>query len=220
MASRVNRCQFCLAGLLILVLTLGAGCAKKVIRSEATPYNVSREMPKAVETPPAPEPEVKVETLPPEKPGDLAKKEEIKEENLQEQALREKALREEAARREAAVQKTELKKVKLESIYFDFDLWVIRDDQKEIIVKDAEWLNADPQAKVRIEGNCDERGTSEYNLALGQKRAEAAKGFLKGLGISENRMETISYGEERPLDPGHDEAAWAKNRRVDFVPIQ
>ena len=74
--------------------------------------------------------------------------------------------------------------------------------------------------QVRIEGNCDERGTAEYNLALGQKRAEAARGFLKGLGISESRMQTISYGEEHPLDPGHDEAAWAKNRRVDFVPVR
>jgi peptidoglycan-associated lipoprotein len=209
-----------LGGLFILFLILGVGCAKKVIRSEATPYTVSREMPKAVATQPAEAPEVKVETLPAEKPGEMAKKDEFKEENLQEQALREKALREEAARREAAVQKTEPEKVKLESIYFDFDLWAIRDDQKEIMIKDAEWLNANPRAKIRIEGNCDERGTSEYNLALGQKRAEAAKGFLKGLGISEKRMETISYGEERPLDPGHDEAAWAKNRRVDFVPIQ
>ena len=217
-------CQFCLAGLLILFLVLGVGCANKVIRSEVTPYTVSPQMPKAVEAQPAPKAEVKVEILSPEKPQDVAKKDEvkaeIKEENLREQALREKALREEAARREAALQKTELKKAKLESIYFDYDLWVIRYDQKEIMVKGAEWLKAYPQAKIRIEGNCDERGTSEYNLALGQKRAEAAKGFLKGLGIAENRMETISYGEERPLDSGHDEAAWAKNRRVDFVPVQ
>ena len=216
----MKTCQFCLAGLLILFLTLGVGCAKKVIRSEATPYTASQPMPKAIENQPAPKPEMKVETLSPEKPEDLAKKAEIKEENLQEQAVREKALKEEAARREAAVQKTAPKKVKLEPIHFDFDLWVIRDDQKGIMVKDAEWLKADPRARIRIEGNCDERGTAEYNLALGQKRAEAAKGFLKGLGISENRMETISYGEERPLDPGHDEAAWSKNRRVDFVPIQ
>jgi peptidoglycan-associated lipoprotein len=219
-ASKVKTSQFYLAGLLILFLALGGGCAKKVIRSEATPYTVSQPTPQAVETQPAPKPEVKVETLTPEKPEGPGEKAGIKEESLEEKALREKALREEAARREAAAQKTEMKKSKLESIYFDFDLWMIRDDQKEIMVKDAEWLKADPRTKIRIEGNCDERGSSEYNLALGQKRAEAAKGFLKGLGITENRMETISYGEERPLDPGHDEAAWAKNRRVDFVPIR
>lgn len=216
----MKTCQFCSAVLLILFLALGLGCAKKVIRSEATPYSITQEMPKAVGTQAAPKPEVKVETLSPEKPEDLGKKAEIKEESLREQAIREKAAREEAARREAAAQKTELKKVALESIYFDFDQWLIRDEQKEIMVKDAEWLKANPQAKIRIEGNCDERGTAEYNLALGQKRAEAASGFLRGLGISENRMQTISYGEERPLDQGHDEAAWAKNRRVDFVPIQ
>jgi len=211
--------QFCSAALLILFLAFGLGCAKKVIRSEATPYT-SQQMPKAVEAQPAPQAEVKVETLSPEKPEDLAKKAQIQEENLREEALRQKALKEEAARREAALRKTELKKAKLESIHFDFDQWLLRDDQKEIMLRGAEWLKAHPQVKIRIEGNCDERGTAEYNLALGQKRAEAARGFLKGLGISESRMQTISYGEERPLDPGHDEAAWAKNRRVDFVPVQ
>jgi peptidoglycan-associated lipoprotein len=218
--SQVKTRQFCSAALLILFLAFGLGCAKKVIRSEATPYSVSLEMPKAVKTQPAPKPEVKVETLSPEKPEDMSQKAQIQEENLREEELRQKALREEAAKREAALQKTELKNAKLESIHFDLDQWLLQDAQKEIMVKDAEWLKANPQVKIRIEGNCDERGTAEYNLALGQKRAEAAKGFLKGLGISENRMRTISYGEERPLDPGHDEAAWAKNRRVDFAPIQ
>jgi len=210
--------QFLSAALLISFLAFGLGCAKKVIHSEATPYTVSQQAPQAVET--APKPEVKVETLSPEKPEDLAKKAQIQEENLREEALRQKATREEAAKREAALQKAELKKAKLESIHFDFDQWLLRDDQKEILLRDAEWLKANPRVKIRIEGNCDERGTTEYNLALGQKRAEGTKGFLRGLGISESRMQTISYGEERPLDPGHDEAAWAKNRRVDFVPVQ
>lgn len=212
--------QFLSAALLVLFVAFGLGCAKKVIRSEATPYTVSQPTPQAVETPPAPKPEVKVETLPPESPEDLAKKAQIQEESLREEALRQKALREEAAKREAALQKAELKKARLESVYFDFDQWLLRDDQKEIMLKDAEWLKANPRVKIRIEGNCDERGTAEYNLALGQKRAEGAKGFLRGLGISESRMQTLSYGEEHPLDPGHDEAAWAKNRRVDFVPVQ
>ena len=216
----MKRCQFCLVGLLILFLSLGAGCAKKVIRSEATPYTAAEPTPKAAEAQPAPKTGMKEETLSPEKPEGTGEKAGIKEESLQEKALREQAAREEAARKAAAAQKAETKKGKLESIYFDFDLWSIRDEQKEIMVKDAEWLKAEPQTRIRIEGNCDERGTSEYNLALGQKRAEAAKGFLTGLGIAENRMETISYGEERPKDPGHDEAAWAKNRRVDFVPIR
>jgi peptidoglycan-associated lipoprotein len=179
-------------------------------------------MPQAVEAEPAPKPEVKVETLSPEKPPDPGKRAEIREETLREEGLRGKTLKEEAARREkeAALEGTELKNVRLESIYFDFDQWLIRDDQKEIMAKDAEWLKANPEVKIRIEGNCDERGTAEYNLALGQKRADIAKSFLEGLGISANRMQTISYGEERPLDRGQSDGAWAKNRRVDFVPIR
>jgi peptidoglycan-associated lipoprotein len=219
-ANKVKARQLLSLALVISFLAFGSGCAKKVLHSEATPYTVSQQTPSAVEAPPAPKPEVKVETLPPERPEDLAKKAQIQEENLREEALRQKALREEAARREAALKKTEREAPKLESIHFDFDQWLLQDDQKEIMLRDAEWLKANPQVRIRIEGNCDERGTAEYNLALGQKRAEAAKGFLRGLGISESRMQTISYGEEHPLDPGHDEAAWAKNRRVDFVPIQ
>lgn len=216
----MKTCRCWLGLLLILFLALCWGCGKKVILSEAAPFSPSPEMPKAIEAKPAPKPEVKVETLSPEKSADPGKKAEIQEEALREEALREKAVREEAASKEAAVQKTELKNVKLESIYFDFDQGLIRDDQKEIMVKDAEWLKANPRVKIRIEGNCDERGTAEYNLALGQKRADTAKGFLEGLGISANRMQTISYGEERPLDRGQSEAAWAENRRVDFVPIR
>ena len=89
-----------------------------------------------------------------------------------------------------------------------------------LVVKNSQWLKANPQARIKIEGNCDERGTAEYNLALGQRRADAAKDFLEGLGINSKRMQTISYGFERPLQQGHDEAAWAKNRRVDFVLIR
>ncbi len=74
--------------------------------------------------------------------------------------------------------------------------------------------------KVRIEGNCDERGTVEYNLALGQKRADAAKAYLVNLGADPKKLETVSYGKEKPVDPGHNEAAWAKNRRDNFTPLQ
>jgi peptidoglycan-associated lipoprotein len=131
--------------------------------------------------------------------------------------MREKALQEEAARREAAAREAALKTAKLEPVFFDFDQWSIREDQKEVMAKNSQWLKSNPNVKVRLEGHCDERGTAEYNLALGQKRAEGVKSFLEGLGISSQRMIPISYGEERPLDPAHNEAAWAKNRRVDIV---
>jgi peptidoglycan-associated lipoprotein len=104
-------------------------------------------------------------------------------------------------------------------IYFDFDKYNIRPGDAEILKKNYEWMQANP-GKVRIEGNCDERGTVEYNLALGQKRADAAKGYLVNLGVDSSRLETVSYGKEKPIDPGHNEEAWAKNRRDDFTPIK
>ena len=102
-------------------------------------------------------------------------------------------------------------------IYFDFDKSNIRQDQRDRIEKNAEFLTNNKTVRVRIEGNCDERGTNEYNMALGQRRAMSSKKYLVNLGIAENRLDTISYGEERPLLFGHDEYSWAQNRRDDFV---
>ena len=102
-------------------------------------------------------------------------------------------------------------------IYFDFDRSNIRQDQRARIENDAEFLANNKAIRVQIEGNCDERGTNEYNMALGQRRALSAKKYLVNLGIAENRLETISYGEEKPLLFGHDEYSWAQNRRDDFV---
>jgi peptidoglycan-associated lipoprotein len=104
-----------------------------------------------------------------------------------------------------------------EDIYFDFDSAQLLPQGQEILRRKAQWLRSHPGASVIIEGHTDERGTVEYNLALGDRRAESAKAFLVELGISPDRISTISYGEERPADPGHDEAAWAKNRRAQFV---
>ena len=107
----------------------------------------------------------------------------------------------------------------LAEIYFDFDKYNIRPGDAEILKKDYEWFGSN-SSRVRIEGNCDERGTVEYNLVLGQKRADAAKGYLVNLGVDASRLDTISYGKEKPVDPGHNEAAWAKNRRDHFAPLQ
>jgi peptidoglycan-associated lipoprotein len=103
-----------------------------------------------------------------------------------------------------------------EGIYFDFDKSEIKADAKAILEKKAAWLRANPSYKVRIEGNCDERGTNEYNLALGDRRAKAAQKFLNALGISMDRMNTISYGEEKPTCKEKNEKCWSKNRRDDF----
>lgn len=101
-------------------------------------------------------------------------------------------------------------------VYFDFDDATLDSDDIAILTKQAKWLRSHPEVFIVIEGYCDERGTEEYNLALGARRAESVKSFLLKAGIDASRMMTISYGEERPADPGHNEAAWAKNRRVEF----
>ncbi len=105
----------------------------------------------------------------------------------------------------------------LERIHFDFDDYSLKEEAKTILTKHAQWLKEHPTVRLVIEGHCDERGTSEYNMALGQKRAESAKKYLVELGIDSGRIETVSFGEEVPLDPGHTEEAWAKNRRAEFV---
>lgn len=104
-----------------------------------------------------------------------------------------------------------------ETTYFDYDKANIRDDQKAGLTASADKLKANADIQVTIEGHCDERGTAEYNLALGQKRADSAKGFLAKAGVAADRIKTVSLGKERPADAGHTEAAWAKNRRVEIV---
>ena len=110
--------------------------------------------------------------------------------------------------------------ITLKDIHFDFDRYVIRPEDAEILKGDYGWFQANPGTRVRIEGNCDERGTVEYNLVLGQKRADSAKSYLATLGVDSKTLDTISYGKERPVDPGHSEEAWAKNRRDHFVPLK
>ena len=108
----------------------------------------------------------------------------------------------------------------LNNIYFDFDRYNIRPGDAGILNKNLDWFKAHASTKVRIEGNCDERGTVEYNLALGQKRADAAKNYLTGLGVDAKMLDTISYGKERPVCMEHNEGCWSQNRRDAFVPAQ
>jgi len=105
---------------------------------------------------------------------------------------------------------------KLQTIYFDYDRFDIKPDARGILDGNAEFLAANPDIRILVEGHCDERGTTEYNLHLGQRRADGVREYLVSKGIAADRIETISYGEERPIDPGHDEPAYVKNRRVQF----
>ena len=104
-----------------------------------------------------------------------------------------------------------------EDIYFDFDKATLSPASQDNLLRKAEWLRENPDVTVTIEGHCDARGTNEYNLALGDRRAESAKSFLVDLGIAASRITTISYGEERPVCTQQNEECWAKNRRDNFV---
>jgi peptidoglycan-associated lipoprotein len=106
----------------------------------------------------------------------------------------------------------------LKTIYFDFDKYNLRDDARRQLDANADILRNSTDMNIVIEGHCDERGTDEYNLALGERRAQAAREYLVRLGIDAARINVISYGEERPVAPGHDEESWALNRRGEFVP--
>lgn len=103
------------------------------------------------------------------------------------------------------------------SVFFDFDQYVIKDEFKSLVEAHGRFLSANAKLKVLIQGNADDRGSREYNLALGQKRAEAVKRSLTLLGVKEDQVESVSLGEEKPKNAGHDEAAWAENRRADIL---
>jgi len=105
----------------------------------------------------------------------------------------------------------------LKRVHFDFDKADIRDEDKPVLSDNAARIKQNGGLAVRIEGHCDERGTVEYNLALGDRRARAARDYLTSLGLPAQRLRTISYGKEKPLDAGHSEAAWAANRRAEFT---
>ncbi len=105
-------------------------------------------------------------------------------------------------------------------IYFDFDKYSIREDMKGRMEANARFLLENPAVRIEVQGNCDDRGSAEYNLALGEKRAKSAKAYLVNLGVSPDRIEIVSFGEEKPLNPAHNEEAWAQNRRDDFVIIK
>jgi len=144
-----------------------------------------------------------------------------KEQERKEQAQREQAKKELekslVSKKTPGIEGEVFESSLLKDIYFDFDKYDIRPEDTKILKESAALLMKHPGVKIQIEGHCDERGTNEYNLALGERRCNSAKKYLISLGVPESRLSTISYGEERPLDPGHDEEAWAKNRRAHFI---
>ncbi|MAF32572.1 MAG: peptidoglycan-associated lipoprotein Pal [Desulfobacterales bacterium] len=149
---------------------------------------------------------------------EAAKKAAEQEELEKQRALEEERLKaeEEEAKQQEIIAAAK-SRFENEDVYFDFDSSALLPMAQAVLEKKAEWLRNNSGGSVVIEGHCDERGTGEYNLALGDRRAKSAEAFLLDLGISASRLITLSYGEERPADSGHNEEAWAKNRRAHFI---
>ena len=199
------------AMVLFLSVVFLAGCAKKAsLREQAGVVQEQKPMAQAPAKAPAMAPS-----------GEAAAREKaLREQALKEQAAREAAAREAAERAKMSAAEKEAalpKELQIPDIHFDFDNYNLKPEAETILKAGAQAYLKYPGYKLTIEGNCDERGTVEYNLALGQKRADEAARYLIDLGIGKERIKTISYGKERPLDPGHNETAWAKNRRDHFV---
>lgn len=196
-----------LKSLIVLFMVVGllftVSCAKKEIVVDDT-------QPIPIEEPPI-QTQIDNEKA---KQEELERQRALEEERLVNEMLREKELREENER----FTKLELRNNFMnEDIYFEFDRSIILQAAQVILQNKSLWMRNNPSVSVIIEGHCDERGTSEYNIALGDRRAESAKKFMINLGIAEQRLSTISYGEERPLDAANNENAWSKNRRAHFV---
>jgi peptidoglycan-associated lipoprotein len=155
-------------------------------------------------------PETPKETAPAAEAG---KKEAPKDEGAAKPSAKDEAAERERAAAAAAAA------AGLQPIYFDFDQSFIRNDARDVLKANAEWLKANPKVKVRIEGNCDERGTKEYNQALGQRRATSAKKYLVDMGISAKRISLVSYGKEKAVCREASEDCWQKNRRDDLIAV-
>lgn len=182
--------------LVIVSLALVPACrSKKTVEPQVAPATVSEAPPPVVAPPPAPTP------VPP--PSDF----------VQEKPVQEEALPSDIEELNRVAQQRGY----IADAFFAYDESTLSPDAQTALQTSASWLKKNPQYNLLIEGHCDERGTEQYNLALGDRRANTAKEYLTTLGVDSARIRTVSYGEERPFDPGHDEAAWAKNRRDHLV---
>ena len=204
----------------VLILCLGlflVGCPKKTVK-------FSREQPSAQKSEEARRLEAEQAAKEARKAKEAREAQEAKDRELarikEEEAKMaqgrelEKSL---VAKKERGIEGEVFESKLLKDIRFDYDKYEIRREDEDILRENAAFLKKNPKMKIQIEGHCDERGTAEYNLALGERRANSTKKYLVSLGITSDRISTISYGEERPLDPRSNEEAWAKNRRAHIV---
>jgi len=188
---------FCLA---VVLMTFGNACSKKQVKQEAATVVEPKD----------------------DSAARRAAEEEEARKRAEEEEARRRAAEEEAARKRSeaeAAQKLlqdQINAFESEKIYFDYDKADLKPAAQTVLEKKARFLESNPAYSAVIEGHCDERGTNEYNLALGERRADAAKKYLVSLGVSAGRITTVSYGEEKPVALGHDESAWSQNRRDEF----
>jgi peptidoglycan-associated lipoprotein len=194
-----KRCQIVLF-ILCLILAIGTGCAKT--------STLDREMTTQ------PKSTITDQNLKDEAAAKLARDRATQQKALEQQTLRDESLKQQS--QNTTEIKARMEHPALSDIHFDFDKYVIRAEDRKILKRVATWIMKNNSKTIIIEGNCDERGTTEYNLALGERRAEATMKYLIDLGVNGKNIKTISYGKEKPLDPGHNEEAWAKNRRANF----
>jgi len=185
--------------LAVLVIFFAAGCTKSKISSEPVTMTTAEE-------------EAARKAEEDARQRELARQKALAEENLKEESIDATMISER--------EQTDRTQFENEDVPFEFDSIQLTPEAQQILTKKGEWLRENNAAKVTIEGHCDNRGTNEYNLALGEGRAQSAKTFLMDLGIDISRLDTISYGEERPIDPQQTESAWAKNRRAHFVIVE
>ena len=184
--------------LALLVIFSASSCAKKQISSEASTTTAEEDAQRRADEE--------------ARQRELDRQKALQEEDLSDESLSEKMADQSTASAGSIFEN--------EDIYFEFDSIRLSPEAQEILTKKASWLRVNPDATITIEGHCDNRGTNEYNLALGEGRAQSAKAFLVDLGIEPSMLNTISYGEERPLDGTQTEDGWASNRRAHFVIIE
>lgn len=190
------RKQVCLAvnlGVIVIIVLFAASCSKQVAKTQMEPIVAPEQ---------TTEPEVK-KAMP-----EISKEKDQLAQLIEEDRIRAKVLAAHEAAEKAFVS---------ENIHFAFNSALLSDQARHILNDKADYLRTNPDIKITIEGHADDRGTNNYNLALGEKRAVSVKKFLFALGIGADRLDTVTYGEERPLAMGHNEESWARNRRAQFV---
>jgi len=190
------RKQVCLAvtlGVILIIVLFAASCSKQVAKTQMEPI---------VAPEPTTEPEIK-KTMP-----EISKEKDQLAELFEEDRIRAKVFAAHEAAEKAFVNK---------NIHFAFNSALLSDQARQTLNDKADYLRTNPDIKITIEGHADDRGKNIYNLALGEKRAVSVKKFLFALGIGADRLDTVSYGEKRPIAMGHDEESWARNRRAQFV---